>query len=204
MATHTSLHCYYQENKKEFIDALKSSVAITLMSDPFFHQKVELAKMEYDGTEESFRIAAGNISANKKLKSYGIHSIGLILECAADIFEELMLAKVSSFVLSHYGHVLLRMENKSPYKSLAVTYLDIADLLDQIKAPFISSTIQELTEKVENIKLIQESRNSPTLIWLQQHGLAFESIGKQTLLVNSLMLISFIGVAFLSYQIYSK
>jgi hypothetical protein len=111
--------------------AVSDSLQVSI-NDDFFKNNSPMATESYYGTLPSFSVAAGNITANRELRDYGLLCIRNILDCLESIFYDQHMDRVHSVVVVHDGSFLLQLLNSNP-KSISdsVLFLDVAEVLDE-------------------------------------------------------------------------
>lgn len=154
-----ALHCYYHDKRSDFIEALKKSVKLHI-DDNLIHKKPSLVVAEYDGTIQSFRIACGNID----IKEYGMYSIHKILDCICDeVYNNMNFSQLSAFILSHYGHDLIHLNNTSNLAKTSgyLAILDLSDFVDNVKERNIGDNDIAKSKSRQNetsIQVLQKSK----------------------------------------------
>lgn len=108
-----------------------------------------LAHVTFDGSQQSFEVACLNTSSCHELQIYGLHTIDMVLKCLHRAFHIFELWSHKAFVLSHYGHLLLKIENTTAPEDSPILYADIADIIDQSPSSIASSSLKEIVKRVE-------------------------------------------------------
>ena len=113
----------------------------------------------YDGTKESFKEAWR--LANNQLKQNRFHFIETIMEGVTELFDDLGLSKVLSFVLTFNNQTLLILENNNPL-SPTFRYSERNNYHNSRNPSVVILRMELLTEKAKTaIKGSSIERNSP-------------------------------------------
>lgn len=114
----------------------------------------------------------------------------------ADLYTELGLNDVNYFVLAHYGHMLIKLENTSISHGHNNAYLDISDLIDAMKTEVAASSLPEVIHNIDENALAEcvMSRKS-------RFDAAFDEFHKHKALVtNGVIVLGLVAITALTFM----
>lgn len=132
------------------------------LDDKMFRMSTPLATGTFDGSRKSFAIALGNVTANRDLREYGLHSLQRKLDILESCFDELKIDRMRSVVVFHRGDWLIRIINSSPTiedAALESLYLDVHDLSCE-DPPHVNATMDGSEDEEET----KDESGSPRVI----------------------------------------
>lgn len=134
----------------------------TLNFPSFKHPLIQLL---FEGTKDSFKIACGNITANRKVREFGLKSIDIVLPKVCDLFEILQIDLADSFVLCHGDIAILEIKNNRKDKfCFKRIFLDYSEMIRKFNAIQTSAHMSAVNSKKD---LASHSSNQSTFIYFR-------------------------------------